>query len=385
MVSAASPDIVIFGAFREWGGTYRRLLNQIHVWVEWGLRVELVTFRDGVCFYPDEVPESVGFRHLGTDGKLTTTLALWRYMRRHRPRVVLSVNHISNLILAGTWRLPGVHSKRFLSVPNTFGESEKLKAEPRRRERKLRAIRRIYTRSDGVIAVSEGVRDDLVNTVGLTGVDVTRIYSGSVAPGTLKRAEEPVEHPWLRDKDRPVILSVGRLVPQKDYATLLRAFARVLADRPARLIILGKGREGEALEALAAELGITEHLDMPGFEPNPYAFMARADVFALSSRWEGLVNVVMEAMGVGLPVVSTDCPSGPREILADGRHGILVPMRDDRALADGILRTLDGEGPVFDRDEAVRPFMAETAARAYLDYFGIEPRTKTGTAEAATS
>ncbi|MCC5859285.1 MAG: glycosyltransferase [Ectothiorhodospiraceae bacterium] len=365
-------DIALFGMFRPWGGTYRRLMNQIHVWTDHGWSVELVTFRDGEMFYPDEMPPSVRFTHLGTRSKFTTTFALWRYLRRRRPRVILSVNHISNVILAQVSRFPDTGTRRFLSVPNTFGESEKLAAEPRRREQKFREIQRLYPRCQGVIAVSDGVREDLLNTVGLRGVTVQRIYSGSVARRTLERADEPVDHPWLVDKTCPVILSAGRLVPQKDYPTLLRAFARLRERRNARLIIVGKGREQPRLEQLARELGIEADLDLPGFVANPYAWMARADVFALSSRWEGLVNVVMEALGLGLPVVSTDCPSGPREILAGGRYGVLVPMRDPEALADGLEQVLRGEGPQFDHEEAVRPFRAETAAQAYLDFFGLE-------------
>ncbi|MCH8504966.1 MAG: glycosyltransferase [Ectothiorhodospiraceae bacterium] len=366
------PDIALFGMFRPWGGTYRRLMNQIHVWTRDGWSVELVTFRDGEMFYPDEMPSSVQCVHLGTRGKLATTLALWRYLRRRRPQVILSVNHISNVILAQVGRLPDTGTRRFLSVPNTFGESDKLAAEPQRREQKFKEIRRLYPRSDGVIAVSDGVRDDLLNNVGLRGVTVERIYSGSVAQVTLERAGEPVDHPWLADKTCPVILSAGRLVPQKDYATLLRAFARLRERREARLIIVGKGRDQEELEALSKELGIQDAVDLPGFVDNPYAWMARSDVFALSSRWEGLVNVVMEALGLGVPIVSTDCPSGPREILAGGRYGILVPMKDPDALAEGIDRTLRGEAPQFNREDAVRPFRAETAAQAYLDFFGLQ-------------
>ncbi|MDF1614758.1 glycosyltransferase [Desulfurivibrio dismutans] len=372
------PDIVLFGIFRSWGGTYRRLMNQIHVWLAMGLQVELVTFRDGEMFYPDEMPASVRLVHLDTSHRLTTILALWRYLRRRQPRVILSVNHISNMILARTGYLPGVITRRYLSVPNTFGQSEKRLDSPRKREQKFREIRAAYPKADGVIAVSDGVRDDLRDNIGLTGVHIERIYSGSVAPGNLARAKESVDHPWLVKKELPVVLSVGRLVPQKDYPMLLRAFALVVKEHPARLLILGKGREQPALERLAVELGISQWVDMPGFAGNPYAYMARADVFALSSRWEGLVNVVMEALGVGTPIVSTDCPSGPREILAGGRYGILVPMQDEQAMAEGILRVLRGEAPRFDYTEAVRPFMAETAARAYLDFFGIKPRREPG-------
>ncbi len=371
------PDIAIFGSFRATGGTYRRLTNQIHVWHRLGYRVDLVAFRRGVMFYADEMPDSVRFVDLGTRGKLPTLFALWRYLRRVQPEVVLSIMHLGNTVLARCIDLPGVTSRCFLSVPNTYGESGKANS-PGRRRRKFRQIRRLYPRAAGVIAVSEGVRDDLERTVGLRGARLHTIYNGSIGHNLAERAREPVSHPWLAAPDRPVFLSAGGLRLQKDFATLLRAFAGVRAERPARLIIVGEGPERANLEVLVNELGLDADVDLPGFVDNPYAWMARADVFVLSSRWEGLVNVVAEALGVGVPVVSTDCPSGPREILGQGRYGRLVPMADPEALAAAMAATLDDGGPVFDRDEAVRPFTAEYAARAYLDAFGLDRHTAAG-------
>lgn len=365
------PDIAIFGSFSATGGTYRRLTNQILVWHRLGYRVDLVAFRDGVKFYADEMPAAVRFVELGTHGKLPTLLALWRYLRRERPRAVLSIMHLGNIVLARCARLPGVVSRCYLSVPNTYGESGK-KTNAASRRRKFRQIQRLYPRADGVITVSDGVRHDLETNVGLTDATIHTIYNGSIGEDLVARSRAVIDHPWLKNGDRPVFLAAGGLRLQKDFVTLLRAFAVVRESRPARLIIIGEGPERANLEALVAELGLEDDVDMPGFVTNPYAWMARADVFVLSSRWEGLVNVVAEALGVGIPIVSTDCPSGPREILADGRYGRLVPVADPPALAAAMSQTLADGGPDFDREEAVRPFTAEYAARAYLRVLGLD-------------
>jgi glycosyltransferase involved in cell wall biosynthesis len=156
-----------------------------------------------------------------------------------------------------------------------------------------------------------------------------------------------------------VLVAVGRLHEQKDFQTLLRAFALVRARRSARLIILGEGPERPALEAGVAKLGLTEDVDLPGFVPNPYAFMAGASQFVLSSRYEGLPTVLIEAMACGCPVVSTDCPSGPGEILDNGKYGRLVPVGDAAALAEAMEATLDAPPPA-----------AELKARA--DLFHID-------------
>lgn len=369
--AARRPDIAIFGSFRATGGTYRRLTNQIQVWHRLGYQVDIVAFRRGDLFYADEMPSSVRFVDLGTCGKWPTTFALWRYLRQQRPEVAMAIMHLGNMVLARCATLPGVVTRCFLSVPNTYGESGKA-STPARRQRKFRQIRRLYPKAHGVIAVSEGVRRDLEETVGLRCVNLTTIYNGSIGEDLAKRAREPADHPWLHERDVPVFLAAGGLRLQKDFATLLRAFRQALKSRPARLIIIGEGPERANLEALIDELGLGCAVDLPGFVNNPYAWMARADVFVLSSRWEGLVNVVAEALGVGIPIVSTDCPSGPREILRDGRYGRLVPVADPASLAAAMVATLDDGGPDFDRAEAVQPFTADYAARAYLKVFGLE-------------
>jgi glycosyltransferase involved in cell wall biosynthesis len=166
-----------------------------------------------------------------------------------------------------------------------------------------------------------------------------------------------------------VVLGAGRLHPQKDFPTLLRAFARVRAQRPARLVVLGSGKRAArraALLALAGRLGVGADVDLPGFAENPYAYMARAAVFALSSAWEGLPTALIEAMACGCPVVSTDCPSGPAEILEGGRYGELVPVGDDAALAAALLRALDAPPARAALRARAAQFSLEAAVERYL-------------------
>jgi glycosyltransferase involved in cell wall biosynthesis len=171
------------------------------------------------------------------------------------------------------------------------------------------------------------------------------VHNPIVTTDLRAKAEAPLEHPWFEPDQAPVVLGVGRLSPQKDFATLIRAFARVRMHRPARLMILGHGPERASLEALALAQGLADSVLLPGWVTNPYAFMARAGVFVLSSRWEGLPSVLIEALVCGTPVVATDCLSGPREILEDGRYGRLVPVGDEEALAAAIDAALAGEVP----------------------------------------
>lgn len=372
-----SCDIVVFGNYPVAGGVPRRLANIIHVWVDLGYRVQVVSFRDGQLFYPDELGGRVEFVDLGTRSKVLTLVALWRHLRRARPSVVLSTAHLANTIVARLGQLPATGARRCLSVPNTFGASTKKSA--RDKARKLKNVRALYRRADAVIAISHGVQHDLTETIGLKDVPVPCIFNGSVSPRMLVRAREPIDHPWLqRDRDLPVILSVGRLAAQKDQKTLVDAVASLAKRRPCRLIILGEGPLEDMLRRRAAEHGMARRFDLPGFVANPYAWMARADCFVLSSLWEGFPNVLAEALGVGVPVVSTDCPSGPRDILQHGRFGQLVPMGDSEALAQAIDEVLAGERPTFDRDAAVRPFTAETVAHRYLDVFGLGDGTADG-------
>jgi glycosyltransferase involved in cell wall biosynthesis len=233
-------------------------------------------------------------------------------------------------------------------------------------------VGRTYPFADAVVAVSSELADDLSAVAGLPRGLIRTVYNPVVGPELPALAAEPAGHPWLRPGGPPVVLGAGRLVEQKDFPTLLRAFALVRRERPARLVILGEGPAGarEGLAALAAGLGVAADLDLPGFVANPYAYMARAAAFALSSLHEGLPGVLIQALACGCPVVSTDCPSGPREILDGGRYGRLVPVGDHEALARAILACLDDPSGREERVARAAAFGLERAVDRYLELIG---------------
>ena len=206
---------------------------------------------------------------------------------------------------------------------------------------KPKLMRVCYPWADELACVSAGVGEDLAATTRLPNERVKVIFNPVLVDEIDELAAESSGHPWFDQPDIPVFLGTGRLTKQKDFPTLLKAFARLRGTRRARLAILGQGDDLASLQRLAEQLGIAEDVAFLGFVANPYAYMARASVFVLSSAWEGLPTVLIEAMACGTPVVSTDCPSGPREILADGLYGRLTDVGDADGLADAMSETLD--------------------------------------------
>jgi glycosyltransferase involved in cell wall biosynthesis len=218
-----------------------------------------------------------------------------------------------------------------------------------------------------VVTISKGAQKDLTNISGLAPTAVTMIYNPVVTDELIKKAQESLNHAWFTQDAPPVILGVGRLEPQKDFETLIRAFQKVRDEREARLLILGEGEERKKLETLVQSLSLTDEVNMPGFVSNPFRYMANSDLFVLSSRFEGLGNVLVEAMTTGCPVVSTDCPSGPREILEDGRWGTLVQVGNENELATAILSEIDSPRCSDELRERAQAFSASQSVDQYLE------------------
>jgi glycosyltransferase involved in cell wall biosynthesis len=214
------------------------------------------------------------------------------------------------------------------------------------------------------------VANDLAETTGIQRDKIKVVYNPVVSSELFSKSEEPLDHPWFSSGEPPVVLAVGRLTEAKDFPVLIRAFALVRKERPARLIILGEGAERPKLEALVRELGLNEDVIMPGFVDNPYKYMRNATVFVLSSAWEGFGVVLVEAMALGTAIVSTDCPNGPAEILEGGKWGDLVTVGDWRALASAILKRL--EQPENERvkmaTERAKEFRTESIVTDYFRY-----------------
>ena len=213
--------------------------------------------------------------------------------------------------------------------------------EPLKHGALLHRARCSFPYADSVVGVSHGVSAEFAKIPNLRRRRLSVIYNPVYSENLTEQSLERADHPWFDRTASPVIIAIGKLIKRKDFTSLLVAFARLRSWRPGRLIVLGEGRLRQNLQSLAQRLGVGEHVDFPGFVENPYAFLAKANLFVLSSRNEALPTVLIEAMACGCPVVSTDCPFGPREILEYGRFGALVPVGDPEALATAMARALD--------------------------------------------
>ena len=360
----AKQRVAIFTANMDGGGAERAMLKLAGGIAGHGYDVDLVLSR-AEGHYLQEVPDSVRIVDLHARRVLSSIPGLVRYLRRERPNAMLTSMNYVNIV--GIWArtLARVDTRLIVNEQNAL--SLEAAHSPRRRHRLMpRLIKRFYPWADGVTSVARGTADDLVSTAGVSPNLIEVVHNPIVTTELRELVAEPLGHPWFGRGQVPVVLGVGRLAPQKDFGTLIRAFARVIVRRPCRLMILGDGPERSSLEALVAERGLTGSVDLPGWISNPYPYMARAGVFVLSSRWEGLPSVLIEALFCEVPVVATDCLSGPREILEGGKYGALVPVGDEEALAAAIETALAGElapPPA----ESWEPYEQETVVRRYLE------------------
>ena len=359
------------------GGAERIMLNLAAGFVARGHGVDLVVAK--ACGeYRDSVPSRVRLIDLGASKPLTAVPALARYLRTIRPAAVLAT--IVNANLAALWarRLSGVATRCVVREASTLSEDL---ADGSALNRLLlpRLVARNFCRAEAIVAPSRGVADDFARVTGLPRGSIRVIYNPVVSDALRERARQPIGHRWLQAGDAPVIVGMGRLTRQKDFATLIRAFAGIRRTIPARLIILGEGEDRADLEALCRSLGVAGNVDLPGFVANPYAVLSRARLFVLSSRWEGLPGALIEALACGASVVSTDCPSGPREILDDGRYGQLVPVEDTAAMADAMRAVLSGSFVAADSGTWINRFDADANVERYLDLLvgrDVEPEAR---------
>lgn len=340
-MSQASGRLALLVSNMEGGGAQRSILKLANTLARSGREVDLVLPRATGPFLA-EVDPAVRVVDLQAKRVLTSLPGLVRYLRRERPTAMISALNYVNIIAIWARTVARVGSVLVVTERNILTRSAE-RLPPNRRSLMPHLMRWFYPRADAVVAVAQGVKDDLVEFVGLSPTHVGVIYNPIVTEELLRRAAEPVSHPWLLEGATPVILGVGSLTPQKDFPTLIRAFKEVTRTRAARLLILGEGPDREGLERLVDQLDLAESVDLAGFEPNPYPSLSAAAAFVLSSRWEGLPGVLIEAMACGAPIVATDCHSGPREILNDGEYGALVPVGDVAAMASALESVLSGD------------------------------------------
>lgn len=345
------------------GGIQRVFLNLAQGFLERGHAVDLVQASRGGDFRP-LVPRGVRLVDLDARRALTSFPKLVAYLRRDRPEVMISGAIQTNVVAAWARRVSGARTRLILTEHSSLSAVKRLATTTRGRLSD-RAIRRFYPWADAVVAISDEVAEELARIGGLPRASIRIISNPLLTPGLANRARQPLDHPWFRPGQPPVILSAGRLDPFKDYPTLIRAFARVRHRHPSRLMILGDGVERAGLERLVRELGPVSEVALPGNVLNPYPYMAAAAVFVLSSGSEGVPAVLVEALAAGCPVVSTDSGSGVRDILQGGALGRIVPVADPERLAQAIEAVLQEPRPALP-PRALARFDYLTVADEYL-------------------
>ncbi|WP_295447420.1 glycosyltransferase [uncultured Thiodictyon sp.] len=372
-MSTARGPLAVFASFSGTGGVERMLINLIRGFVDLGQPVDLVLVR-AESPHLTRLPESVECIQLPTNHTLLAAPALARYLRARRPAALLAAKDRAGRTAVLARALAGTDTPIALRLGTNLSTAMAGRAAVSRWLR-YAPIRLLYPRIERIIAVSGGVADDTARIARLARPSIAVIRNPVITPELAAQAAEPCPHPWLNDTALdtrvPVICAAGRLQRQKDFPTLIRAFARVRSQRNCRLLILGEGNARAGLTALIAELGLTGQVDLVGFQANPYPFLARADLFVLSSAWEGSPNVLTEAMALGVPVVATDCPSGPAELLDGGRYGPLVPVGDVAALAAAMAATLEQPLPAALVRSAVSEYAQDRSARRYLELMGL--------------
>jgi glycosyltransferase involved in cell wall biosynthesis len=364
------PKLAILVSFSGQGGVERMIANLCQALVNAPIDLDVLLIK-AQGPYVDSLPDSANIISLRARHSLTSVWEVARYLKRERPDALLAIKHRGILAALRARQLARADTPISGRIGTTVSAALANKSS-RRRQRWYRAMRKHYPKLEKLIAVSQGVAEDVLDITGMNESRVTVVRNPTITPDMFAAANEPVEHPWLSpDNLVPVIMGVGRLTEQKDFATLIAAFAKVRSQQEARLIILGDGGLRSELMAQATALGVDEHIALPGFQSNPWAWMSRAAVFALSSRWEGSPNTLTEAMALGIPVVSTDCPSGPRELLDAGRVAPLVAMGDSDTLANALLSVLAKPPQSQMLTEAVSTYHRDVSAAAYLQALGL--------------
>lgn len=356
--------VAIFISFSGQGGVEHMVSNLARGLLDKGIEVEIILVK-ARGDHLSNIPKNIKVVSLGAKHTFTSLFKLANYLKNAQPDALLAAKDRAIKVAV----LARIISRQKFFLGGRLGTTVSAALKGKSRLRKwlwYSSMKLFYRGVDRIIAVSQGVADDVMDITGLSGQRVTVVRNPVWRPELAARANEKAGHPWLDSIDSPVIIGAGRLTRQKDFPTLIRAFAQVRTARPCKLIIMGEGNLRASLEALAETLGVAEDVSLPGFIANPYAFLSRASLFVLSSAWEGSPNVLTEALALGVPVVSTDCPSGPVEILDRGRYGKLVKIGDVTALTSAMNEALDHPLDPELLKQAVKEYNIDTCAEGYL-------------------
>ena len=361
-----STRIAVFIKHLSVGGLQKVIVQLANGFARNGHKVDLVVVKEKGPL-ASEVASDVRIVALESHRMWWGLPNLMRYLKRSRPDVLLAAGWQVNLIATWAQLLSLVQFRLVLSVHSNITQQSR-NSNVWYAPLNPWAVRIFYPVADTIVAVSGGILNDLSATSSMAGEKGQVVYNPVVDQDMFAKSREELSHPWFAEEgDLPVLLGIGRLGPQKNFPLLLRAFARLSRDRDARLVVLGDGRERGKLENLTRRLNVEQRVDFAGFVGNPFKYMANASLLVLSSRFEGFGNVLVEALACGCPIVSTDCPSGPREILEDGKWGRLVPVGDEEALAEAMRKSLEEEHDPERLRQRAMDFTVDKAVGNYLE------------------
>ncbi|WP_199221423.1 glycosyltransferase [Desulfonatronum sp. SC1] len=350
------------------GGAERVMVTLANAFADRGIRTDFVLAKaEGP--YIKHVSPRVRIVDLKASRVTTSILPLTRYIRGERPQAMLSALRHANIVAILAKKFSHVPLRLVISERNTLRAAQVYTGDLRKRSIPF-FMRSFYPMADEVVAISKGVAEDLTRLIGLRPEHIRVIYNPIDAMRIEQASQVASEHPWLSSRHPPIILGAGRLTLQKDFQSLILAFSMFCEKAPARLVILGEGELRNELQALIDRLNLSTKILLPGFVDNPYSWMRAAKVFVLSSRWEGLSCVLIESMACGTKVVSTDCPSGPSEVLENGKWGKLVPVGDVKALATAMSDAFFNSNSPDVRERAA-DFSVDKAAKDYLKALNI--------------
>lgn len=369
-IAIFSPPLVI-------GGAEHGVVNLANGFIRQEYLVDLVLTRaQGVLLA--SVDPNVHVVDLESEGVVKSLLPLARYLKTNSPRFLISAQTHASLIAMWARTLSCVDTWNILVEVTTMSLNYGL--EPGFRNKLIPIFARLFYRfADAIVCLTRGIEEDLRKMTALKDKIIYRIYNPVLPDDIFEKMNEKVDHPWFDGSSVPILVTLGRLTAAKDHPNLLRAFALARDQREIKLLILGDGAERGKLESLAKSLKIENDVHFLGFVKNPYPYLTQSDVFVLSSAWEGLSHVLIEAMACGLSIVSTDCKSGPVEVLEDGKYGILVPVGDSMALAQGILEALDASPNIEQLQRRSQEFTTRVSIQGYIDLFNDLEKGSDGT------
>jgi glycosyltransferase involved in cell wall biosynthesis len=347
------------------GGAEQVVLNLAQGFVDRGFKTQVVLLKATGIFMKKLSPKvEVIDLKVESEVRFFTLKKLWaltKYFRREKPDVFFSVSDTDNIAMVAK-QLSRTNTSVVTVLEMCLSDPLSWMKSSIKRTLALRS----YHYVDGIVACSQGVAEDLVSLTGLDPKRIKVIYNPIDISSIIKKSQEPANMALCTENEVPFILGVGRLVKQKDFVTLIKAFSIVRSHKLVKLFIVGEGEMGPELKSLIKMLHLEQDIEMLGFQINPYVYMKNASLFVLSSIYEGFGNVIVEAMAVGTPVVSTNCKSGPSEILDNGKYGKLVSIKNPEALAEAMLETLDTVADSKELQQRARDFDIDLITNQYI-------------------